>query len=138
VTITQTHPQQVGLCVSGGHVIARELRLRDSRDFDRVRAGGRSWSSRAVVLVVLENDRGVNRYGFAVGKRVGGAVARNRAKRLLREVARSLHPSLNQGYDVLLIARNSFGGDMTLQELAGQVAGLVERARLRAPLGGEA
>jgi ribonuclease P protein component len=112
-------------------MVARELRLRRSSDFDRVRARGRSWSSRHVVVSVLENDLGRNRYGFAVGRRVGDAVARNRAKRLLREAVRALHPDLRQGYDMVIIARNSFRPELTMPELAGQVAELVARAGLR-------
>ena len=111
-------------------VIARELRLRNSRDFDRVRSRGKSFSSRALALLILENDLGANRYGFAVGKRVGGAVEHNRAKRLMREAIRQRHPTLRQGYDAVLIARNAFGEDMTLAELDRQLTGLLERGGL--------
>jgi RNase P protein component len=43
-----------------------------------------------------------------------------------------MHPNLKQGYDLVLIARNSFGPEMTLAELAGQLDRLVRRARLLA------
>jgi ribonuclease P protein component len=111
-------------------MIARDLRLRRNSDFDRVRAHGRSWSSRQVVLSVLANDTGQNRYGFAVGKRVGDAVARNRAKRVMREVARALDPRLRQGHDIVFIARNSFREDLTMQDVAQQVEKLVGQAGL--------
>ena len=42
---------------------------------------------------------------FAAGRSVGKAVARNRAKRLMREAARHLYPQIRAGWDILLIAR---------------------------------
>lgn len=111
-------------------MIARDLRLRRNSDFDRVRSQGRSWSSRTLVLAVTPNDLGTNRYGFAVGKRAGNAVVRNRAKRLMREATRVCHPHLRQGHDIVLIARNSFSPEMTQNEMTQQVEGLVRRARL--------
>jgi ribonuclease P protein component len=51
----------------------------------------------------LPNGLGSTRYGFAVGRRVGKAVVRNRIKRRLREILRKT--SLSPGWDVVLIAR---------------------------------
>ena len=45
------------------------------------------------------------RFGFLAGKAVGSAVARNRAKRLLREAARGFEPEIGPDWDLLLIAR---------------------------------
>ncbi|MGH9173407.1 MAG: ribonuclease P protein component [Vicinamibacterales bacterium] len=109
-------------------VIARDFRLRRGDEIDRVRASGKSWSSRLLVLAVLPNDRGHNRYGFAVGKRVGGAVERNRAKRLMREAVRLRHPELAPGHDVLLIARNRFSDDPSFDDVRGQLDGLLRRS----------
>ncbi|HEX5166283.1 MAG TPA: ribonuclease P protein component [Thermomicrobiales bacterium] len=112
-------------------MVARELRIRRGSDIDRVRSKGRSWSSRLLVLAILPNGLEHNRYGFTVGKRVGGSVERNRAKRLMREAIRHRHPTLVQGHDVLLIARNSFRDETTLAEVAEQLDGLLRRAGIR-------
>ncbi|HYI16701.1 MAG TPA: ribonuclease P protein component [Thermomicrobiales bacterium] len=112
-------------------MVTRELRLRRGSDIDRVRSRGRSWSSRLLVLALLPNDLGHNRYGFAVGKKVGGSVERNRAKRLMREVIRVRHTELEQGYDLLLIARNSFRDETTLEEVSGQLDGLLRKSGIQ-------
>jgi ribonuclease P protein component len=57
------------------------------------------------VLVAAPNPVGTLRIGVVAGRRVGPAVARNRAKRLLREAARHLYPYLAPGWDLVLIAR---------------------------------
>ena len=111
-------------------MVSRELRLRRGSEFDRVRHRGRSWSSRFLVLSALANGSEKNRYGFAVGKKVGGAVQRNRAKRVMREAIRELHPQLQQGFDVVVIARNSFTPELKTPEVVSQLASLTRRAAL--------
>jgi len=113
-------------------MIARPLRLRRPFEFERVRRQGRSWSTPLVVLAVLPNDLGHNRYGFAVGRRIGKAVARNRVKRRLREAVRDLHPGLRQGYDVVVVARGPLANLAVSQaEVAQALDQLTERAKLR-------
>jgi ribonuclease P protein component len=116
-------------------MIARADRLRKGSEFARARARGRSWSARLVVAVVLPNALGRNRYGFAAGKRVGGAVERNRAKRLLREAVRALHPRLAAGHDIVFIARNTFTPASSLAEVSAQVEQVLGRAGLVGPAG---
>jgi ribonuclease P protein component len=92
-------------------MIARPLRLRRAFEFDRVRRRGRSWTTPLVVLAVLPNTFDHNRYGFAVGRRVGGAVKRNLIKRWFREAIRELHPELRPGFDLVVIARGSLANE---------------------------
>lgn len=113
-------------------MIARPLRLRHPFEFARVRKEGRSWSTPLVVLVLLPNGLEQNRYGFAVGRRIGKAAARNRVKRWMREAVRRLHPSLRQGYDIVLIARGPLAQpDVTYQQVAEAIDTLTARANLR-------
>lgn len=112
-------------------MIARKLRLRRSTDFEIVRKRGRSVSGALVVLAYRPNGLEYNRYGFAVGRRVGKAVRRNRVKRWLREAVRRLHPQLRQGYDLVLIARGRLAEpSVTYHHVAGCVQELVRRAGL--------
>ena len=113
-------------------MIARPLRLRRPFEFERVRRRGRSWSAPLVVLAVLPNELEHNRYGFAVGRRVGKAAARNRVKRRLREAVRDLHPALRPGYDVVVIARGPLADpEVSQQQVAQALDQLTRRARLR-------
>lgn len=87
------------------HLRQGAQRLRSRADFERVRRNGRAWGHQLLVLVAHRNELNVTRVGVAAGKRVGSAVARNRAKRLMREAMRTYSPRVNSGWDVLLIAR---------------------------------
>jgi ribonuclease P protein component len=84
----------------------RRIRLRRTSDVQRVYREGRSWRHPLLVLVARPNGLNLSRVGIAASRKLGGAVARNRAKRLLREAARHLYPQLKAGWDVMLIARS--------------------------------
>jgi ribonuclease P protein component len=83
--------------------VHRTQRLRSRRDFAAVYQRGRSWSNQVLAIRVLPNSLPRSRFGFAVGKRVGSAVTRNKVKRRLREAVRALG-SIG-GWDVVVIAR---------------------------------
>ena len=88
----------------------RQFRLKRSADFARLREQGRAWHHPFVILSVAPNDLGYNRFGFVTGRRLGGAVVRNRVRRLLREAVRIALPRLKTGFDVVFIARNPVVG----------------------------
>ena len=112
-------------------MIARDMRLRRKRDFETARTKGKSWNTRLAVIVVHPNELGYNRYGFATGKKIGGAVQRNRAKRLLREAVRNEDPNLLPGHDIIFIARNAFHPDTPLEAVVDAVQNLTRRAGIR-------
>jgi len=85
----------------------RQARLRRSIDVRRVYDEGRSWAHALLVLVARPNGLDYCRVGVTASRRVGNAVARNRAKRLLREAARRLYSRFEGGWDVMLVARAS-------------------------------
>jgi len=56
-------------------------------------------------MVICRTDAGDSRVGIVVGKRFGGAVSRNRAKRLFRELTRQLHGQLLTGYSLVVFPK---------------------------------
>ena len=104
-------------------------RLRARADFERVRREGHSWSHRLLVLVACRNELGVTRVGVAAGKRVGSAVARNRAKRLMRHAMRTQSPRVAPGWDLLLIARAPIA-PVKMQDVAAALEPLLCQANL--------
>jgi len=83
----------------------RRVRLRRASDVRRVYDEGRSWVHPLLVLVARPNGLDFSRVGVTASRNVGNAVARNRAKRLLREAARHLYHQFEAGWDVMLVAR---------------------------------
>ena len=80
--------------------------LRAGRDVRRVLETGRRFPTRFLVACILPGTDGdALRAAFVAGRRVGRAVARNRARRLLREAWRANLPRVRAGYDVVFVAR---------------------------------
>jgi ribonuclease P protein component len=83
----------------------RRYRLTGSADIQRVRRTGKAYAHPLVILMTCPNGLDRSRFAVTAGRRVGSAVARNRAKRLLREAVRPHVARTHPGWDVVLIAR---------------------------------
>jgi ribonuclease P protein component len=117
----------------------RDRRLRSSRDFAHVRQAGRSVSGALLTVGFLRRTAlaspgpaqpvATARVGFTVGKRVGGAVIRNRVRRRLREVARRRISALAPDWDLVIVARPAAAG-ATSEALARDLDALLARAKV--------
>jgi ribonuclease P protein component len=85
---------------------AKRGRLTRSADFERVYRQGRSHGNRYLVVYAFpRTGDGEARLGVSVSRKVGGAVDRNRVKRLLREAFAEVRGQLPADNDVVVVAR---------------------------------
>ena len=106
----------------------RRRRLSRSGEFERVYREGRSHASRHLVVYAFpraEDADSEPRLGVSVGRKLGGAVERNRMKRLLREAFWSSAEDVRDGHDFVIVARPGAG------ELARQGGEQAIEAELR-------
>jgi ribonuclease P protein component len=84
----------------------RSGRLSRSAEFERVYRQGRSTANRELVLYTFPNPSAERpRVGLSVSRKVGGAVQRNKVKRLLREAFARHERLLPPGHDIVVVAR---------------------------------
>ena len=81
----------------------KEFRLKKEKDFNLVFNKGKRLFSSDLTLIYLEQKE--LKVGFAVGKKHGGSVKRNRIKRLLRESFRSFSLDLRQNFFFVFIPK---------------------------------
>lgn len=98
----------------------KRRRLSRSGDFDRVYRDGRSHANRFLVVYSFPRagDDGP-RLGISVGRKVGGAVARNQVKRMLRDAFWACGDSLPDGHDFVIVARPEMAGVASARGAAG-------------------
>lgn len=124
-------------------MLQARFRLRRAADLARVRQQGRRRRHPLAVLLVCPrplpadapaaDDRHAaatcSRFAFSASRRVGNAVKRNRAKRLLREAVRRHLHAIEPGWDCLLIARDQTP-DAAFADVESAVCELLSRANL--------
>jgi ribonuclease P protein component len=117
----------------------RRRRLSRSGEFDRVYRDGSSNATRHLVLYAFprkdEGDRSDIRLGVSASRKIGGAVERNRVKRVLREAFWGLADSLPERHDFVIVARPELSGLIEKDGAAGAAAS-IEEALAGTSLGG--
>ncbi len=79
--------------------------LKTNIDFRRAYARGKSYTNPALVMYVRKNRAGSCRIGITASKKIGNAVQRNRARRVIREAFRQIKLPLKGGFDIVFVAR---------------------------------
>lgn len=81
--------------------------LNQNADFQRLYRSGAFCSLGSALLYVRPNGLTCNRLGITAGKKIGNAVKRNRAKRIIRAAYSAAEPLLPRGLDLVVVARSS-------------------------------
>jgi ribonuclease P protein component len=84
----------------------KSARLRKRPEYLSLSRTGKKIHTHNFVVISQNSDRGESRLGITVSGKVGNAVARNRIKRLIREVFRRRRAELGNPIDVLVIAKH--------------------------------
>ena len=114
-------------------------RLTRAADFERVRNEGARWRGRFCTLnaaraLLLSDGGAAARAGLITAKRIGGAVRRNRARRLLREALRALGPDIPAGWDLVLIAAPAISNaGVKMQDVREDIAWLLKKMQAGKP-----
>ena len=95
-------PMMMAMSQGGGD---RNLFLKRSRDIEYAKEHGRRISTALFNLVICRTDVNGSRVGIVVGKRFGGAVSRNRVKRIFRELTRQLRGQLIHGHGLVVFPK---------------------------------
>lgn len=79
--------------------------LNKNKDFLFLYRKGKSIVSKYVVIYLRPNGKAYNRLGITAGKKIGNAVCRNRAKRIIRQAYYENEKELPVGIDIVIVAR---------------------------------
>src|SRR5207245_427153 len=88
-----------------GQGLPRTIRIRKRADFLKLERTGRRRAGTCFVVLTQLRENGGSRIGITASRRVGGAVVRNRVKRLVREFFRRHQHAIVPAQDVVVIAR---------------------------------
>ena len=94
--------------------------LRSAKDFAELQRSRRADGDELVAVRYRQSGLAETRFGFATSSKLGGAVVRNRVRRRLRSILRTLGPRLEGGWDVLISVRPA-GATASQARLGGSV-----------------
>ena len=89
----------------GTYSLRRAGTITDNCDFRRAYTRGKVYTNPALVTYVRKNRAGICRVGITASKKIGNAVQRNRARRVIRAAYLSVEEPLCGHYDIVFVAR---------------------------------
>ena len=89
----------------GANSLRRAGTITDNCDFRRAYARGKAYTDPALVTYVIRNRAGICRIGITASKKIGNAVQRNRARRVIRAAYLAVPEALSGSYDIVFVAR---------------------------------
>ncbi len=109
------------------YTLERDFRVRRNKDYRRIYRAGKRFSNRAGLIYVAKTKTEAIRIGFVATKKIGHAFARNRAKRLMKEVYRLHRHELLPRHEAILLA-GSFLTTATYEEAEKALLALWRKA----------
>lgn len=109
--------------------LVKERKLQKNMEFQLVYKHGSYEVNRHCVIYKMPVNKQATRVGFVTGKKVGCAVQRNRARRLMREVYRLHQDEIREGYHIVIVARKGIN-DLKYDELEKSLLNLFKRSKL--------
>lgn len=109
--------------------IINTVSIKNDYEFRRVYKKGRSYVNHLIVVYVMKNRLGFNRVGITTSRKIGIAVERNRARRVIREAYRQIEDKLPKGFDFVFVARTRTCSVKT-QDVLRALQGIFNSAKL--------
>ena len=110
-------------------MLKRVNRLKKRYQFNYVYKSGEHFSSEHLVLYVSSSKTKSIKVGFAVTKKIGHAVVRNKIRRRLREIVQKQLPSLKQNYNIIVVAKDNVS-EAGFEKLTQEIVKLLKKASL--------
>lgn len=85
-------------------------KIRKGWEYRYIYRNGRRKANRFFILYYLKNNLGYSRFGISASRKLGGAVNRNRIKRIIREIVRLRNDVRGMGMDMVIVAREGIIG----------------------------
>lgn len=104
-------------------------KIRKNIEFLNVYRHGKSYANKYLVMYVLSNKFGENRFGITVSKKVGNSVVRHRITRLIRECIRLQESNILTEYDIVIVARKA-AKDKKYQDIESAFLNLCKRQNI--------
>lgn len=90
-------------------MLNKKFRISSTKEYNNIYNNGKKIQGRYIIAFCQKNSNEYNRFGIVTSKKIGNAVARNRAKRRLRAIVNSSQHEISEGYNIVIIARYNIG-----------------------------